>query len=41
MSRIVKFRMCMKECVIILDLKSIDPISTIIRKSDDERVIRR
>ena len=26
---------------IISDLKSIDPISTIIRKSDDERVIRR
>ena len=25
-------------CVVILDLKSIDPVSTIVRESDDERV---
>lgn len=25
-------------CIVILDLKSVDPVSTIVRESDDERV---
>lgn len=25
-------------CIIILDLKSVNPVSTIVRESDDERV---
>ena len=25
-------------CIVILNLKSIDPVSTIVRESDDERV---